>query len=109
MRIFVASLLIVPALTVMSAASSPGIAEAVRTGEIIGGAMACGVPQGRILSVARSVTRRISELAQSPDEIRQARTFHEDAVKRASERIKAGEGDCGEAVHSFDRLEAEQR
>lgn len=70
--------------------------------------MACGVPRARVRTVERSVARRLHRQARSRSEARRDHIFYEDAMRRAGERIRAGEGDCGEAIRSFRTLEAQQ-
>jgi hypothetical protein len=110
MRALLPALLIsaTPALAITPIQSTPAISEAVRTGEIIGGAMACGASEARVLAVARRVIHRIRGLALAGDDLHQVQSFHEQAVTRAAERIKAGEGNCGEALSSFAELEAQK-
>jgi hypothetical protein len=58
--------------------------------------------------VASRVIRHIRGLAQAGDDLRQVQSFHEQAMARAAKRIRAGEGNCGEALSSFAALEAEK-
>jgi hypothetical protein len=97
-----------PAMGVTPIRSTPAIAEAVRTGEIIGGAMACGASEARVLAVAQKLIQRPNPRPERGRRPPGAVLPHEQAVTRAAERIKAGEGNCGEALTSVAALDAQK-
>ena len=85
-----------------SEARSRAVELARSTGEVIGAAMACDVPDERLIAIGKEVIGRVREAARSPREVGQARKAHEAAVKRASDPVPTN---CPEAIRLFEELE----
>lgn len=107
-----------PALTLALALAGPAPIRAAseaetiaaRTGEVLGAAAACGVPEPELVALARKVIGWARDSARDAGELRRAQTAHEAAVGRAAERIqRAGEGACAGTMRAFRELERERR
>lgn len=85
--------------------SSRAVILAAQTGEVIGAASVCGVPEKALLKVGREIIGRIRDWATTPAEIERALLAHERAVERGAARVRrAGEGACHEARERFRAL-----
>ncbi|MBM0206112.1 hypothetical protein JNW90_26160 [Micromonospora sp. STR1s_5] len=69
------------AITPLSQAES----MAWRSGEVIGAASACGVPESRLIAVGRITIGLIREVASSPAQAERARKLHEQIVTRTAD------------------------
>lgn len=101
------ALVAAPALAI-TPISSPAILTAIRTGEIIGAAEACGLPEGELIELGRKVIGRFRETARDAAELQRAQTLHEQAVGRGAQRIATGRETCARAVEAFRALERER-
>lgn len=79
--------------------SSRAVILAAQSGEVIGAASVCGMPERELVEVGRQVIGQIRDLATSDGELARARRAHEEAVSCGAERAtRAGEKACPEAL-----------
>ena len=87
-------------------AHSPAIALAANSGEVIGAASVCGVPEARLVALGRKVIGFIRDLATSAEELRAAQAAHESAVQRSAAVASRNKAEaCGSAFNRFEELE----
>lgn len=101
-------------LPVAAAGVAPERSEAVtiaaRTGEVIGAAAACGVPEAELIELGRKVIGWARDTARDAAELGRAQSAHEAGVTRAAARVRqAGRGACDAALSALHALEREQR
>lgn len=105
-----AAFLITVALAGPAQAASEAERIATRTGEVMGAAAECGLPEGELMTVARKVIGWARDTAKDAGELRRAQAAHEAAVNRSAARVqKAGVGACAATVRAFRDLERERR
>ena len=86
--------------------SSCAVILAAQTGEIIGGASVCGMPEDRLVMAGGKVIGRIRDLATSGAETARAQASHERAVRRGADQVaRAGPEACRAAIDRFRALE----
>lgn len=101
-------------LPVAAAGVTPERSEAVivaaRTGEVIGAAAACGVPEAELVELGRRVIGWARDTARDAAELKRAQGAHEVSVTRAAARVRrSGRGACDAALAAQHGLEREQR
>lgn len=111
-----AHLLIAPVALVTTSAvaitpeRSQAVTIAARTGEVVGAAEACGVPESELVELGRKVIGWARDTALDAAELRRAQQAHEAAVTRGADRMRrAGGKACEGAVAAFRDLERERR
>ncbi|MBM0203975.1 hypothetical protein JNW90_13280 [Micromonospora sp. STR1s_5] len=101
-------------MAVLPALTGPAVAvtrlcqaetKAWRSGEVIGAASACGVPESRLLAVGRTTIGLIREVARSSAEVERARRLHEQVVNRTAERLRYQQSECPAAIEAFEWAE----
>ena len=96
--------------SVPAQAISEAVAIAARTGEVIGAAATCGVPDGELTAVGRKVITWAKNAAHDAAELRRAQSAHETAVSRGAARVRrAGESACAATLRSLRELEMLER
>lgn len=101
-----AAWLIVVAASAQAASRSEAEAIATRTGEIIGGASACGIPEGELVALGAKVIRWARDSARSAAELKRAQEAHEAAVQRSADRVGwRGASACDATVRTFRELQ----
>lgn len=105
-----AAWLAVAPVSVQAASRSEAEAIATRMGEIIGGASACGIPEGELVALGAKLIRWARDAARSAAELKRAQDAHEAAVQRSAERIgRRRASTCDATVRTFRELEREAR
>ena len=111
-----AHLLIAPVAVVATSAvaitpeRSQAVTIAARTGEVVGAAEACGVPESELVELGRKVIGWARDTARDAAELRRAQQAHEAAVTRGADRVRRARGNaCEGAVAAFRDLERERR
>jgi hypothetical protein len=84
---------------------SPAESMAQRSGEVIGAAAACGVPESRLVAVGRTTVYRIREVARTPAEAERARKLHERTVASTAMKVRNQQNGCPTAIEGFERAE----
>lgn len=86
-------------------AASPVAEIAGRSGEAVGAAAACGVPNDELIAFARTFIRGIRQAATSDEELQRAQAAHEAGVQRGSDEVRrAGAAACPAAIERFRAL-----
>ena len=98
------------AATAVTPERSQAVSIAARTGEVIGAAAACGVPEAELVELGRRVIGRARDTARDAAELKRAQGAHEAAVNRGAARVRqAGRGACDAALTALHALERERR
>lgn len=98
------------AATAVTPKRSQAITLAARTGEVIGAATACGVPEAELMELGRRVIGWARDTARDAAELKRAQRAHEGSVTRAAARVRqTGRGACDATLAALHALEREQR
>ena len=98
------------AATAVTPERSQAVTIAARTGEVIGAAAACGVPEAELVELGRRVIGWARDTARDAAELKRAQRAHEVSVTRAAARVRqTGRGACDAALAALHALEREQR
>lgn len=80
---------------------------AARAGEVVGAAAACGVPEGRLVELGKTVVALVREVARSETEIRRAQAAYERGAARGEADVRLrGQAICPAVIRTFERAEA---
>lgn len=86
--------------------SSRAVILAARTGDAIGGASVCGVPEDRLASAGRRAAGQVRDLATSGAELARAQATHERAIRSGADRVaRDGPDSCRTAIDRFRQME----
>lgn len=102
---------LLPAATLaVTSERSQAVAIAARTGEVIGAAAACGVPEAELVELGRKVIGWARDTARNAAELKRAQSAHEASVTRGAARMRrTGAKACDAALAAFRDLEREQQ
>lgn len=109
--LFTLSVALTPAeVTAVTPERSQAVMVAARTGEVIGAAAACGVPEAELVELGRRVINWARDSARDAADLKRAQQAHEASVTRAATRVRqTGASACDVALAAFRELEREQR
>lgn len=81
--------------------SSPAVLSAMRSGEIIGAAVACGVPEEQLGPLRRKAAQAFRAKATSDADLDRAHLLYDQALAHGAEEVRSRRAQCSEAARAL--------